>query len=109
MANIPKSQILVTLMMEGVNSSGMSVLTRATRHIISEDAVLHSHRRENLISYLLWLIVSECQLNYTANKSSVQSKILIYLVMLYQFSRPESLLFFQVNEELLERKVAAPV
>jgi hypothetical protein len=27
------------------------VLTRATRRNISEDAILHSHRRENLKSY----------------------------------------------------------
>jgi hypothetical protein len=27
-----------------------SVLTRATRHIIPDDAMLHSHRRENLKS-----------------------------------------------------------
>jgi hypothetical protein len=40
------------LMMEEVRSSEMSVLTRATRRHITEEEILHSHRRENLKSYI---------------------------------------------------------
>jgi hypothetical protein len=48
---VPNSPILITLMMEAIRFSETSVLTRATWPYISEDGILHSHRREKLKSY----------------------------------------------------------
>jgi hypothetical protein len=55
---VPSSPILVTLMKEPLSSSETSVLTRATGRKIPEDDNLHSHRRENLKSYIVYLSFS---------------------------------------------------
>jgi hypothetical protein len=44
--------ILIALMVEATCSPETSVLSRATRRNISEDGILHGHRRENLKSFI---------------------------------------------------------
>jgi hypothetical protein len=53
---VPSSPILVTLKKEAVRSSETSVITRTERRNIPEGTILHSHRRENLKSYILDLL-----------------------------------------------------
>jgi hypothetical protein len=49
---VPRSLILVTLVMEAIHSSETSVLTRATWRNIPDNGILHSHHHENLKSYM---------------------------------------------------------
>jgi hypothetical protein len=51
-SNRRKLQRNTTLMKVELSSSETSVLTRATQPNIPEDTILHSHRSENLKSYI---------------------------------------------------------
>jgi hypothetical protein len=50
---VPRSPILLTLMMEAIRSSETLVLTSASRRNIPEDGILHSYCREDK-SYIDW-------------------------------------------------------
>jgi hypothetical protein len=49
---VPSSLIPFNLLMRVIRSSEMRILKRTTRRHIPEDDILHSHRHENLKSYI---------------------------------------------------------
>jgi hypothetical protein len=73
---VPCSPIIVILMMEALSSSETSVLTRATRRNIPEDAILNTYCRENLKSYIA---LTGCTLWRRSNASPVNYELGFYI------------------------------
>jgi hypothetical protein len=63
-------------MKEALSSSETSVLTRATRRNIAEDDILHSHRLENLKSYIA---LTGWTLKWRRNVSTVKYELGFYI------------------------------
>jgi hypothetical protein len=55
--------VTVTLLKEALSYSETLVLTRVTRRNTPEDAILHSHRREDLKSFFILLLLAMIQMH----------------------------------------------
>jgi hypothetical protein len=58
-------------MMEVIRSSGTLILTRRPKRNISEEVILHSHRRENFKSYIKIFFHTFPNYNYKVEEDEV--------------------------------------
>jgi hypothetical protein len=81
-AHIEEIFVLLTLIMEALLSSETSVLIRSTRRDIPEDAILHSHRRENLKSYVL-IPVSHIDRDSTSSFHRSKTRFVNFTILIF--------------------------
>jgi predicted DNA-binding ribbon-helix-helix protein len=96
---VPSWLIHVTLMMiEPIYSSETSVCTRITRSHVLEDDILHSHRRENLRSYVV-----EIYRNSGRTCSDLPVIVLVHQPMELLHHFQSSVNFYQTTRQVTSR------
>jgi hypothetical protein len=80
-----------TLKVEAIRSSETSVHTRSTRRYIPEDGILHSHRSENLRSYIDVLAYGKAKdVDYFLRNSQSKLQWIISRTSFFSLSSPHS-------------------